>query len=766
MSMDQTLLGGGIPRNTPEPEEQSDFDFREILNLLRRHWLMILAAAVVGMGWGAVQYVNATEVFQASSQVLIHRRVPNPLGNQGLWLESVWNPEFYPTQYEILKGPALARDVVELLELWQAPQFERITERYLQSNSSGNTVEDDESLKQRLAAHIQSGVSIRPVRGTSLVDIIYRSNDPEVAAMLATGYADAFVADGNNDQQQSVRSLTERFTQEIDELERMIQEDQEKLLELMDSTNLIGSGSSGDVDDQRLVSLTGRLAEAQQRLSVARSEYNQRRTQPNPEIVAQLYAPSEVSAARQTLDDLQADFRAKSPRYQPTAQVMVELQRNIDQARQKYETAIRSIADRAVKDAEAEMRRAASEEASIRQQVSRVRGELRDSQADMSSADNLRQRIQAQEDTLADLRSNEQRVRVASNSGAAREVVYPAAVPGAPISPNLRNELSKGVSLGLFLGCALVLLIELLDRSIKTPEDLEKRLGLPVLAVIPDVSAKKARYGYGYGYGYVYGDRRSSKKNSSSKGRNKEDVSIDLLPHRRPRLATSEAYRGLRTSLLLSSAEELKAVAITSAFASEGKTATALNLAVVLAQLGKKTLLVDGDLRKARVHEVLKVSNRAGLVNYLVGAQTIDKVVSTTELENLFAAPAGPSPPNPSELLASTRMQHFLEEARRAFDFVVVDTPPALIVTDATILGSMVDGLVLTSRAGRVTRDDLRACKTRLQMGGVRILGAVLNCHRPHGGRRKQRYSAYSYETYGHDQDLGEDAKGRRGEVA
>ena len=761
MSMDQTLLGSGPPR-AAEPEEQSDFDFREILHVLRRHWLMIAAAGLIGLGWGAVQYINATEVFQASSRVLIHRRVANPLGNQGMWLQSMWNPEFYPTQYEILRGQGLARDVVDRLRLWEEPKFELITERYLQSNPSGNTARDDEVLKDRLAAHLRSRVTIRPVRGTSLVDIVYRSNDPELAAMLATGYAEAFVTEGTNDQRANVESLTERFTEEIAELERSITDDQEELLALMDRANLIGSSGSGEADDQRLVSLNTSLTEAEQRLSVARSEYNQRRSQPNPEIVAQLYAPTEVATAKQPLNDLEADFRAKSPRYQPTAQIMVELQRDIDQARQRYQTTIQSIADRGVKDAEAAMRRASSEVSSIRLQVNRVRGELRDSQSDVSLMDNLRQRIEAQEQTLSDLRANEQRVRVASNSGATREVLNTASVPVRPISPDLRAELTKGVTLGLFLGFGLVLLIELLDRSIKTPEDLEKRLGLPVLAVIPDVSSKKAGYGYGYGYGY--GSSRSGKKASKPKGA-KEEVTIDLLPHRRPRLATSEAYRGLRTSLLLSSAEELKAVAITSAFASEGKTATALNLAVVMAQLGKKTLLVDGDLRKARVHEVLRVSNRTGLVNYLVGAQTIDKVVSTTELDNLFAAPAGPSPPNPSELLASTRMQHFIEEARRAFDFVVVDTPPALIVTDATILGSMVDGLVLTSRAGRVTRDDLRACKTRLQMGGVRILGAVLNCHRPHGGRRKQRYSAYSYETYGHDQDFAQE-DGTRGEVA
>jgi succinoglycan biosynthesis transport protein ExoP len=219
------------------------------------------------------------------------------------------------------------------------------------------------------------------------------------------------------------------------------------------------------------------------------------------------------------------------------------------------------------------------------------------------------------------------------------------------------------------------------------------------------------------------------------------------VPHERPRTLFSESYRSLRTALLLSSARELKAIAVTSAVAGEGKTATASNLAVVLAQLGRQVLIVDCDLRKPRLHEVFRVSNRSGLVNQLTATGDPDTVFLPTEVPNLWVTPSGPIPPNPSELLASDRMREWLRAVRARFDFVVLDTPPALAVTDATIVGLLADGVVLTLRSGKVTREEARLCRDRLRQAGIKILGAVLNRYRSlqTGLGKRYRY----YESYG-----------------
>jgi capsular exopolysaccharide synthesis family protein len=281
---------------------------------------------------------------------------------------------------------------------------------------------------------------------------------------------------------------------------------------------------------------------------------------------------------------------------------------------------------------------------------------------------------------------------------------------------------------------------------------------VPTLAVIPDIADDGRNYGYFrryYGQGPAGAPKKSRKSRWLEKRSSGDTAPIELLPHSRPRLAVAEAYRSLRTALMLSTADELKLVAITSAEAGEGKTSTASNLAVVMAQLGKNTLLIDADLRKPRQHKIFRVSNRLGLVSHLTGTAEPDNILGRTSIPSLFLCPSGPIPPNPSELLSSERMRQFLEVVRARFDFVIIDTPPALAVTDAILLGAMADGVVLCCRAGYLQREGARAVRDKLRIAEVRVLGAVLNRYRSmsggYGSSRKYLY----YESYGAQEDTG-----------
>jgi len=191
-------------------------------------------------------------------------------------------------------------------------------------------------------------------------------------------------------------------------------------------------------------------------------------------------------------------------------------------------------------------------------------------------------------------------------------------------------------------------------------------------------------------------------------------------------------------------------VALTSAEPGEGKTATTCNLGVVLAQLGRRVLIIDADLRRPRMHKVFGVSNRLGLVNYLTGKLDVDEVFSPTPVEGLALCTSGPIPPNPSELLSSDRMQEFLAQVRARFDFVLIDTPPALPVADAVILGPITDGLVVCARAGVLQREDAKQCRERLRYAELRVLGTVLNRYTDGPNRYSKRYRYYGvYEEPG-----------------
>jgi capsular exopolysaccharide synthesis family protein len=303
--------------------------------------------------------------------------------------------------------------------------------------------------------------------------------------------------------------------------------------------------------------------------------------------------------------------------------------------------------------------------------------------------------------------------------------------------------MTLGASFGFTLGIGLVILLHFLDRTVKTPEELERLLDLPVLGVIPDMSDNSRAYSYRSYYGQG--------KGQTTEGTGERPTNIELLPALKPRLAVSEAYRSIRTALLLSTAEKLRAITITSAESGEGKTATAANLALVMAQLGRRVLLIDADLRKPRVHKVFKASNRDGLVSYLTLQLDFDSTTQETQHENLWICPSGPHPPNPSELLASERMREFLHAASVKFDFVIVDSPPVLPVTDGVLIGSIVDGVVLCLRANKVHREDAKSCRERLRMADVKVLGTILNRYSPGRtgsyGRRYHYYESYAAQT-------------------
>jgi capsular exopolysaccharide synthesis family protein len=315
-------------------------------------------------------------------------------------------------------------------------------------------------------------------------------------------------------------------------------------------------------------------------------------------------------------------------------------------------------------------------------------------------------------------------------------VIDRALPPLEAYRPSLLLNLVVGLTFGLGFGIVNVFLAEYLDRTIKSPEEADRILGLPLLGTIPDVSDRSLEYG-SYGYG--------EKMEAQQKGKGKQPISIELLPQVHFHHVASEAYRSLRTALLLSRAEGLKTVVVSSPGPNEGKSVTAANLAVVAAQLGRQVLVVDGDLRKPRQHRIFKVPNRQGLVGYLTGHSEVDSTVLRTSIRNLFLVPAGPQSPNPAELVSSTRMEAFLKLiSAKDFDLILIDSPPVLPVTDATLLGAMSDGLVLCLRSGLVERAAAVSCKERLLLADVKVLGIVLNALR---SDHRHRWIYPTYES-------------------
>ncbi len=730
-------------------EAASEFHLADYLAILRRHWRLATVLILVCLVGGLIHYLITPKMYQATTTIQIDRRSLS-IGNQAQtpWLENWWNLEFYPTQYKLLESRGLAERVVTDLRLYEDPEFNPGWAEWgtVEEELEVATPELDAAVLGNLGQRLLGGLSVAPIKGTQLVQISYRSPAPALAARIANGVAEAFIDWGIETRSESAGRASTFLGKQIESLKEELQDKENKLQAYSRRSDIVAVDPSSNPVLQRLEALNSDYIAAVSNRIDKEAHYNEVLNAPE-EGVADTLSGGLVSTLRQELLQQEQEYATKLNVYKPDMPLMVELRSKVEELRQHFDSVVTEMVDQARKSARAEYQTAKRREQALAEELERAKDETIEMGSAAVEYNNLQMEISTRRQLLDELLRRQSETDVTARLQASREsnvrVVDRALVPAGAFRPSLKKDLGMGGVLGLFLGLGCVFLIEYLDRTLKSAEEAERLLNLPVLALVPDVSERSGGYGYGYGYG---GKKRKKtwrdKRRSSSSGIQE----IELLPHTKPRHAVSEAYRALRTALLLSSAEELKLIGLTSAQSGEGKTATTANLAVVMAQLGRRVLLIDADLRKPRQHRVFRLSNRFGLVNCLTEGSPLEEAIQSTPIPGLSLMTAGTIPPNPSELLASDRMHELLDRARETFDFVLVDTPPILAVTDASLVGSRADGMVFCLNAGKVQREEARNGTDRLQMSGNKVLGLVLNRYVPISSDGKHYYY---YQAYG-----------------
>jgi len=758
-----TPTPSGVPAQYPHypqypeafypPEPESEFHITQWLDVIRRRRWLLFVICALSLAVAAVLYAITPRLFRATAVVQIERRVPSVVGiDEQLLSESWYDAEtFYPTQYRLLQSRGLAERVVRTLRLVDDPMFNPARASLAGGSVTASTAADDEAATAALAGQVLGGLQVTPVRNTRLVEIAYISTNPVVAAYVANGVAETYIDWSAESRSMSVGRASSFLSAQIETIKQEIQDKEAQLQAYSSRTDIFDLDPASNTTLSRLEALNRDYTQTVSDRINKETRYQELLNAP-AETAADEVAGGALAAQRAELMRLERDYASRLATYKPDWPAMQDLKAQIDKARSSLNTSTQQTVRQARDNARVEYQAARRREQTIEDELVKQRGELVKFNSAAVEYNNLKVEVSTRRQLLDQLVKKQSETEVASRlqgTGASNVMMVDRALmPGGPFRPSLRRNLMLGLIVGLGLGLAAIFLLEYLDRTLKTAEDVDRVLKLPVLAIVPDLAGHGSSRRDAY-YGYYYG--KSSKKKQArllanlKEASRRSEVKIELVPHTRPRLAVSEAYRSLRTSLLLSSADSLHSVVVTSAIPGEGKTSTAVNLAVVLAQLGRDVLLVDGDLRKPRLHEVFGVSNRSGLVNYLTGNPP-DALFGRTSVPNLCLTPAGPIPPNPAELLASKRMREFLALAKEHFAFVIIDSPPALPVTDSAVLGSMVDGVVLCVGAGVVLRDDARSCRERLRLADAKILGASLNYYR----ERHARYSgAYRhYEAY------------------
>ncbi len=729
-------------------------DLTKYLTAIRRRWLLLVACCLIAGTYAVLRYSLTEKIYRATTTIQIERKRLSLLAlGQAGWLEDWWNLEYYPTQYRLLRSRGMAERVVLNLRLHEDPTFNsRATS--LGSGDAGDNPDSTAQLAQ-LAERVQRGLSVSPIKETQLVELSYVSGSPELAARIANGYADVFIEWGIENRASTVGKASSFLSAQIGTLHNEIEERQ-KQLNAYTSDGDFALDPGGEALIERRQTLEKQYNQVMADRISKEATYREIQQQP-PSSLPPSESSSLVGDLKAEIILLESEYKTKLDTYTPEWPEMVSLKQKISDKKSQLSQLLDEVYRERVGQAYGALQKARREEESLESELQTLAADARLQNSAALEYINQTTYIDTRKELLGELVKRQSETEVASRVQTSQEsnvrIVDRAIVPAVPFSPYLQADLTKALLLGLMMGVGFVVLLEYLDRTVKTPEELEGLLGIPTLAVIPDMdesrrgSGLRVRYGrssynynYSYGYGYGYGSR-NEKANAGTKGENEHR--IELLPHHSPRLAVSEAYRSLRTALLLSTAGELRMVALTSAEPGEGKTATTTNLAVVMAQLGRRVLVIDCDLRRPRMHKVFKISNRMGLVNYLTANVELDSLFFETEAPNLWICPSGPIPPNPSELLASDRMKELLANLRQRFDFILIDTPPILPVADAIILGSMADGVIICARSGALLREDAKFCRERMGYSDMRIIGSVLNRYSTSKGGYQRKYRYY-----------------------
>jgi polysaccharide biosynthesis transport protein len=681
--------------------------------LLKRRWA-ILAVFICVVAITAIKTFTAVPIYKATVQILIERQTPRVLLDQQNSAPYDYNSEeFYQTQYKLLESRALAKKVVDKLQLKNNPAYAAIFQK-LPPNA-------DEALKQKaeedLIDVIAGGIEVSPIRQSSIVNVSFSDPDPKFAAKAVNTTARCFIEQSLDLRFAASQEAANWLQQKVTEARKKLEESEAKLNEYKKAQNIVAVEDKETLTAQKLEQLNKDLMTAQTYRIKAETRYNEvNQGKPIPQVLD--------NPLIQTLKGQEANLIAKqselSLKFGPDHPKMIQLNKELASIQEK----IGSETSQVVQSIKNEYQMAKAQEDSLKAALQAQK----ESTQDLSNK-NIQYRV-----LLRDVETNRAMYKNVLNSlktittsenlpSTNIRIVDPAMVPEAPFYPRKARNMLLASFIGMVLGVGLAFGLESLDTTLKTPEEVEGWLEIPNLAMIPHL------------------------KGSGSSNPGKEVP--ELVVHKGSQPLASEAYRGLRTSILFSSPDHApRVLLITSSLPLEGKTLTAANLATAMAKAEPPVLLVDADLRRPTLHSLFQIPREPGLTNFLVG-EVNELPLVETGVPNLLVVPAGKIPPNPSELLHSARMQEFLGLALEKFGRVVIDSPPLMSVTDAAILGTMAEGVLLVVKAEAVPRKAAIQARDDLLEVKAPLLGAVLNNIPMNGNGYGYYYSQYyRYHSY------------------
>ena len=723
--------GGASPYAPPE----QDVHILDRLAIIYRYRRIAIAVFILTTTALMIQGYSNLRLFQAQARLLIENErsaeMPGITNQNDTYYED--SDAYYKTQYRILKGRELTRRVVKSLHLENVAEFNGTAEppptpitmvrgladrviglvRPRQAAEPKEAPKPDETSNE--SAYVDgflARVTVAPVTDSRLVDVLFTAQDPVFAARATNALVDEYVAQNLATKQQGTTDQLEFLTNELEKQQQKVQDSDRKLAEYRTKQNAMSLDDKNNLVAANMNSLNDAVVRARATRIEKESLYKQimaMQATTSPDSIQAIATDPQVAQDKAKIAKLTGDKNALLEKYGEKYPAVQTVNSDLQSAEEQ----LKLDTSRAVQKIKTDYETALLQEQTFSKSLDSAKVEMQDLGVKSIDYNVMERQAKSTQAVYDALLQHEKELEVSSNSHTNNvRVIDHAEVPKAPITPTGRRTWLLSIAIGLVAAIAVAYGLDYMNDTIKTPEDVTRHLKLPFLGLIPSVR----------------GDKHPVLASSHA-------------PH-----DFGESFRTLRTAIMtMYAGEGTKIMVVTSAQPLEGKTTTACNIAMALAYGGARVLLIDADMRRPGLHRPLRLTNDRGLSQVLVGQARVRDVIQRTVDPNLLAITAGKAPPNPSELLSSERMKTLLTNLTHGpFDWIIVDTPPVLAVTDAVVLAPMVSGVTFVIGAEMTRRRLAERAVDTIAASHPKMMAVVLN--KVDFARNKYYYSRY----YGH----------------
>ena len=716
---------------------EQNLNLRDYFNILNKRRMTVLTVFVIVFVISLILGLSkVTPLYTSFSTILMERNFGPRDAGLGMYY---WDPEFLPTQKEIIKSKRVALRVVDNLQLGEkyynhflGPKKENesfisstkksaksfITQLFKDEVIEETDVQkplsqDPEKTRNIIADILKSGIEVEPVEGTRIVNIHYTDTDPQLAKIINDAVVQAYIDENLEMQLTSSRQSLHWMTNKTEEERKKLEKAELNLQKYLREHNLVTLENRLAIYPEKLSKFSTELsiAEAKRKdLQYLRKKITDYKNSPQQLETIPLFAENEnlqslrnqILSADQKIKELSKKYGSKHPAMIKAVddheilikEKNIEIKRIYDSLQNEYELA-------------------RSNEINLKELLGSTKRELLNVNERFIQYSIMKREVESSRALYEALTSSLKKASVTEESQNVNIwIMREASLPQAPSNQKPKRNMLLGFFLAISAGIGMAFFLEYLDNTLKSSDDVENRYGLTVLGTVLE-----------------------TRKNEQ----------IEKIISEDAQSAIAEGFRMIRSSLLLSSADHPpRTILITSMKAQEGKTSIALNLARTMAQVADKILIIDADMRKPRMHSLLGVQNTTGLSSFLSG-NIDEKIVHSGKDNNISVIPSGPIPPNPVELISSQRMKTLLQEMSGIYDYIIIDSPPIIHLADGLILSTLVDGTVLVTRAGKTTFDIFNAGLKKLNDFKPHILGVILNAMSSRVSGPQSYYHYYEY---------------------